>query len=132
MPPFEKIKAEAVVTAADLCVGCGALLAEADWKILSLLHSITNETEVSVSKPQLILLYTEMAHGEIDYNIVFPDAVTSGEQLFVVMRVHAAASSEITATFSHPGVRNRLVSAVNPACHASPAPRGPGLCRPAV
>lgn len=30
-----------------------------------------------------------MAQGEIDYNIVFPDAVTSGEPLFIVMRVHA-------------------------------------------
>lgn len=42
-----------------------------------------------------------MAADEIDYNIVFPDAGTSGEQHFIVLYAHASVSLAYTLAVNY-------------------------------
>lgn len=42
-----------------------------------------------------------MAADEIDYNIVFPDAGTSGEQHFIVLYAHASISLAYTLAVNY-------------------------------
>lgn len=70
-----------------------------------------------------------MAQGEIDYNIVFPDAVTSGEPPFIVMRVHACWELREHGDITVAAERGTVLSAGSSEPGARPVPSGCGLCR---
>lgn len=102
-----------------MCVLCGSFLADpATFSALQLVyHPLLrqpNEPNISISEQQLILSHTEMADDEIDYNIVFPDAGTSGEHHFIVLCVHASASLAYAVTLSdEEDVKNAILLTVS-------------------